>query len=619
MNLLSARGRAAASAAVLACLLAACGGGNDDNTPPAAQTPTGPGAIAATPDSFTLAAGFSGDVLANDSLGGAAASATAVTVTPTGTLPAGVSLSTGGVVGVGAGAVAGAQPVGYQVCETAFPTNCATATATVTVVVPAAGQVSGRALDASTGLGLAGVTVSAGSVSAVTDANGNFVLEGVPQDSGVPVVFSAPNYANTTRPVDTTAGSTVQVRLVPVGTTAQLPIAAGGTVSLAGSSARLVLPANALQRADGSIPTGNVTVALTPLDPASDSTVMPGDYTTLVGGAIRHIESFGALDVVLTDSTGARLNLRPGFTANLRIPVGTRNAAPPANSPLYFFDEASGRWVEEGSAAQGGSGAAAYYEGTVSHFTTWNADQVYETVQVNGCIADANGARVAGASVEGDGIDYSGTSSARSDAGGNFSIPVRRGSHTALTGVFGGQLTNTLQQATASVDITLPACLSLSTSGAGITMKLTWGAAPVDLDSHLFAPDGSEVSYRDKGSLTASPYASLDIDDTSSFGPEVVTVTKLMVGTYKYSIRNFTGYDGGPIAASGARVELNLPGRAPELFAPPTGGESSSTQWWNLFEFTVDASCNITINRVQRYSGSAPEASALPQALCTPP
>jgi hypothetical protein len=360
-------------------------------------------------------------------------------------------------------------------------------------------------------------------------------------------------------------------------------------------------------------------VALTPLNPASDSTVMPGDFTTLVGGVVRHIESFGALDVVLTDSTGARLNLRPGFTANLRIPVGTRNAAPPAHSPLYFFDEASGRWVEEGAAAQGGSGAGAYYEGDVSHFTTWNADQVYETVQVNGCIADASGARVAGASIAGDGIDYSGTTSARTDAGGSFSIPVRRGSHTALTGVFGGLLTNTLQQATGSVDVTLPACLSLSTSGAGITMKLTWGATPVDLDSHLFAPDGSEVSYRNKGSLTASPFASLDIDDTNSFGPEVVTVTKLMVGTYKYSVRNYTGYAGGPIAASGARVELNLPGRAPELFAPPAAGESQGTQWWNLFEFSVDASCNITINRVQRYSDKSPASSALPQAFCFKP
>jgi len=96
------------------------------------------------------------------------------------------------------------------------------------------------------------------------------------------------------------------------------------------------------------------------------------------------------------------------------------------------------------------------------------------------------------------------------------------------------------------------------------------------------------------------------VDDTSSFGPEVITITKLMVGTYKYYVHNFSGFNNGPIAASSARVELNIPGRNAELFAPPTTGETSSTQVWNLFELDVDAQCNVTVRRVPGYADLEP-------------
>jgi hypothetical protein len=160
--------------------------------------------------------------------------------------------------------------------------------------------------------------------------------------------------------------------------------------------------------------------------------------------------------------------------------------------------------------------------------------------------------------------------------------------------------------------------LALSQAGAGITMKLTWGQLPDDLDSHLFAPDGSHVDFSSKGNLVAAPFANLDVDDTSSYGPEVVTVTRLMVGTYKYSVNNYSGYGAGPITASAARVELNIPGRKPELFVPPPG-ETASTDWWNLFEFDVDASCNVTVRRIGIFSSTEPTAGSTTPVYCTAP
>ncbi|MGE5453079.1 MAG: hypothetical protein ACM3VZ_14685 [Acidobacteriota bacterium] len=487
-------------------------------------------------------------------------------------------------------------------------------------VQSAVGTLGGRAIDASTGQGIAGITVSAGAVQTTTDDTGRFSLPAVTAAERVSVQFHGANYAETTRIASLVANGTadVQARLLPVAQTAQVPVTAGGTVTVQGSTAQVVLPANAVQRADGSLPTGSITVRLTPINPGVDSAVMPGDFTTVVNGAPTPIESFGALNVLLTDAQGGTLNLRAGQTATIRIPVGSRNGEPPATVPLFYFDASLGRWVQEGEATLVGTGASAYYQGTVAHFSTWNADQIYNTVRVLGCVKDAAGNTVASAQIFGDGIDYSGASTVRTDATGHFILPVRRGSQTTLTGVSAGLLTNTVRVTTAEVDETMETCLTLSNTGAGITMKLTWGAAPSDLDSHLRAPNGAEIYYSNKGNLIEAPFANLDVDDTDSFGPEVVTLTKLMVGTYKYSIYNYSHYRNGAISVSGARVELNIPGRTLDLYVPPTSGESAETDWWNLFELDVDAHCHVTVRPVGTFTRSGPSVTPVPVSYCTP-
>jgi hypothetical protein len=266
--------------------------------------------------------------------------------------------------------------------------------------------------------------------------------------------------------------------------------------------------------------------------------------------------------------------------------------------------------VQEGTATLAGSAPNQYYEGTVTHFTTWNADQVMNTVRVTGCVADVNGVRLAGASVISDGVDYSGTSRAVTDSAGNFTISLRRSSVATLTASSGAALSNTLRITTGPNDSTVAACLALGQAGSGVTMKLTWGALPSDLDSYLFAPSGTRVYYSNAGSLVSAPFASLDVDDVSSFGPEVVTISRLMVGTYKYAVNNYSGQSRGLFSASSARVELSVPGRSLELFVPPTAGETLDTDWWSLFEMDVDAACNVTIRRTGTFSANGPTSAA---------
>ncbi|MEO5511157.1 MAG: Ig-like domain-containing protein, partial [Longimicrobiales bacterium] len=113
---------------------------------------------------------------------------------------------------------------------------------------------------------------------------------------------------------------------------------------------------------------------------------------------------------------------------------------------------------------------------------------------------------------------------------------------------------------------------------------LTWGAAPNDLDSHLTGPVNSEggrfhVAYYSQGSNVSSPFASLDRDDTSAFGPETVTITSQLPGVYRYYIHNYSGYP--DISQSNGHVDVYRGSvRIAEFYVPVTG----SGRYWLVFE-----------------------------------
>lgn len=325
------------------------------------------------------------------------------------------------------------------------------------------GTVSGLAVSAVTGAPMAGVTVQAGTRTATTGADGRYTLASVPPGAVV-LAFTAADhtraFANATVVVGQT--SQAQARLSPVGTRQTYSAAAGATIALAGSPAQVALPAGGIVTAAGAAYAGTVTVELSPINPALDPGNMPGDMTTrLPDNSVAPIESFGAMAVVLTDAAGNRLNLASGQQATLRIPLSTRSASPPATVPLFWFNETTGLWVQEGTATLAGTAPDQYYEGTVTHFTVWNADQVINTVQVSGCLRTAEGAAVAGAGVQSEGLDYSGRGYAVTDASGNFSVAMRRGSRAVVSAQTGALYSNSVEVGPSEATITLPNCLQL--------------------------------------------------------------------------------------------------------------------------------------------------------------
>ncbi|MCW7541249.1 hypothetical protein OOT46_25900 [Aquabacterium sp. A7-Y] len=326
---------------------------------------------------------------------------------------------------------------------------------------PATAAVSGVAVSSEGSAAIAEARVTVAGAETRTDAQGRFVLEGVPAGQREVVKVEKAGYADGFLALDLLAGGRHggEVRLVKVGRTQTIDAAQANVVTVPDSPARVDLPAASLQGPNGEAPSGRVTVELTPLDTAADPGSMPGDYTT---DQDERIESFGAMQVRLRDAEGRRMNLKAGQEATLRIPLSSRSPTPPPTIPLWYFDETAGRWVQEGSATLQGTAPNRYYEGKVKHFTYWNADIVQDTIYVYGCVADKAGRRVEGAHVQTYGIDYSGTDSDLSDREGEFKVAIRRNSRATLTAqrLDGDAMTSIIVGPSAE-DIHLDECLVL--------------------------------------------------------------------------------------------------------------------------------------------------------------
>ncbi len=89
----------------------------------------------------------------------------------------------------------------------------------------------------------------------------------------------------------------------------------------------------------------------------------------------------------------------------------------------------------------------------------------------------------------------------------------------------------------------------------GLRVVLTWGRTPADLDSHLAFP-GNHVFYSAKNGDAAN----LDVDDTTSYGPETITIEQKKQGErYVYAVHDFTNQSNKSstaMAGSSARVQV---------------------------------------------------------------
>jgi hypothetical protein len=184
----------------------------------------------------------------------------------------------------------------------------------------------------------------------------------------------------------------------------------------------------------------------------------------------------------------------------------------------------------------------------------------------------------------------SGTRLVQADASGNFSFTeLSAGTYNLGSYADGFQRADRIGVAIGNNDISTGQDLVLAPSAAAGTIRivLTWGAEPADLDAHLTGPssDGGRfhVYYSSRGSLTGPPFAVLDVDDISSFGPETITIQQQSGGIYRYSVHDYTNRSTASstaLGASGATVTVYGLGLFPSTFYVP----NQPGNLWTVFE-----------------------------------
>ena len=84
-----------------------------------------------------------------------------------------------------------------------------------------------------------------------------------------------------------------------------------------------------------------------------------------------------------------------------------------------------------------------------------------------------------------------------------------------------------------------------------IRIVLTWGASPSDLDSHLKISNGVTISY----SNTTGDGLRLDVDDTTAYGPETITIDNVNNSlVYKYIIYDYSNVSAVGVKGCGVNV-----------------------------------------------------------------
>lgn len=312
------------------------------------------------------------------------------------------------------------------------------------------------------------------------------------------------------------------------------------------------------------------------------------DSGTVVGRVNNAVTNTGLGDVAISayDVLGTLVNTTTtdgGGAFNMSLPAGV----------LYRFEfNLADYYPSVYSNILVGAGEEAILEAVLQIETS-----ITGTGSVTGRITDA----VSGNPVEGAMLRFrqgihntegSFVAETTSDMGGNYSMldTLSSGQYTAEIShagyitdyitvlILGGQLLGN-QNGTISPEPT----------PGEVRIVLSWGEFPRDLDSHLTGPLGDNsverfhVYFAAKGSEISSPYTILDIDDTSSYGPETITIKSQFRGTYRYSVHDYSNrgaVNSVALANSGAKVVIYQSGSEPRTFNVPAGVGTL----WTVFE-----------------------------------
>ena len=485
-------------------------------------------------------------------------------------------------------------------------------------LVPDVGTISG-VVSRSGGFVVAGAAVEAGGVTVATNDDGYFILTRVPEGETV-VSISADDLVDTYRVVDVVAGSSLHfadIVLVPF-ETGLVNGATGGLVATSDNRGVVEFHANSFVDLNGALYAGQVIVHLAVLLPGDVDFygAFPGRYQGVHANGVEvPLVSHGILAVELFTAELAPLRLANGATATLRLTLSEAQAVDaPSALPMWFFDAQSGDWREEGAAAFEPDDRV--YTATVTHFSFWNWGQPIEEIcSITGRVLTPAGQPVIGARVVSRSVEFAMRAESITDNDGRFTVAAVRNGRTDVWAL-GGSLVSDPIRVPVGEDcpVIMPDPLILTVPSFAIS--LTWGIAPEDVDSHLLIPmtwdpayDYYHIAFFNMGTLDGVPYTALDTDDITSWGPELITGTRMYEGRSQYWVHNFSdrtvegetpaGTDN--LRPSRASVQLEIGGSLfiYEVADVPIDG-ADPNGWWHVFDLVVEGGV-ISVQPVMRF------------------
>ena len=248
---------------------------------------------------------------------------------------------------------------------------------------------------------VAGVVIKVGNKNASTNSKGYFRIDKAALDKNVSVVTAEKSgYFKAIRSFSATSGDNyIKIKLVKKSSAGTISSAAGGSVTLANGS-KVTLSSNAVVKASGGAAyTGSINVYASYIDPAAAdiAQTVPGSFMADDKDNRRVIlKSYGMLAVELESSSGEKLQIAPGSVATLTTPIpSSLLTTAPATIPLWYVDERTGLWKEEGAATKNGNN----YVGDVKHFSFWNCDQGFPAINLSLTLKEGAGIPIAEAEV----------------------------------------------------------------------------------------------------------------------------------------------------------------------------------------------------------------------------
>ncbi len=447
------------------------------------------------------------------------------------------------------------------------------------------------------GASLGGATVSTGGQTTTTNEEGYFVLAAVPEGSTL-VGFSADGFMSTFRVAEVTSTTATHYPDVTLLASSISEFASGTGALVDDGDGTVQFAADSFVNGAGTPYDGQVTVQVNALN-ANDPDfygAFPGEYAGVrEDGSEVILVSYGIMAVEMTSADKSPLMLADGTTAELNLTISDEKAATaPATIPMWYFDENDGQWHEEGEATLNGN----TYTADVAHFTTWNWDvPITDICSITGFVQDELGRPVADARVVSQGIDAAIMAETFSGADGSFTVNALKNSETDVWATAGSRISDATR---VSVLEECPLVLddALVLTVPAYTISLTWGELPSDLDTHWFIPatwttdyDYYRIYYSNQGEMGDNPYANLDTDDTSSYGPEIVTGTRFYNGTFQYWVHNYSDDISSGLHTSGASVQLEVSGSLWQFDVSDVTLEGADeTGWWHVFDMVVSES-----------------------------